>query len=363
MNPISLSSRAFRKRGFTLIELLVVIAIIALLVSILLPSLGKARDLAKAAITLSNQKQFTLATLNYAADNREILSGYTPPEPNPGGTTWTIRMYAGPGVAPTPITVDTEVAWMSLRGYDLIFRNSTPEYLLSPGSVPTNWLPQINYSHLPLVDYMSKRLPDPVILGAADTQRQDWQFKLRSGSRPETVTGLEGDASETFRYPYSSSFSYSLHATFPDRDGATGNIRQGSNLGTFLTRSSPSFRLSRRRISEVASPARKVAWVEAFARHSGNKKLPAYHMNDRAEPIASFFDGSARFIKSADASRGAYTLVSGIPIEPLSLTYDRTGMVEDLPWTNGMDTYTGPELRGQIRWTKGGLKGYDFTGK
>ncbi len=363
MDIVTFRDRVPLKRGFTLIELLVVIAIIALLVSILLPSLGKARDLAKAAITLSNQKQFTLATLNYATDNREVLSGYTPPEPNPGGTTWTIRMYAGEGVAPVVRTVASEVEWMSLRGYDLIFRNSTPEYLLAPGSVPTNWLPQINYSHLPLIEYMSKRLPDPVVLGAADIQRQDWQYKLRTGSRPETVTGLSGPATATFRYPYSSSFSYALHATFPDRDGTSGNIRQGSHLGTFFVTPSVTFRLSRRRASDVASPSRKVAWVEAFARHSGSKKLPAYHMNNRAEPIASFFDGSARFIKSADATRGAYTLASGIVIEPLSLSYDRAGMVEDLPWTTGTDTYTGPELRGQIRWTKGGLKGFDFTGR
>ena len=57
-----------RRRGFTLIELLVVIAIIALLVSILLPSLKKARELAKAAACLCNQRSQGLGLAVYLSD-------------------------------------------------------------------------------------------------------------------------------------------------------------------------------------------------------------------------------------------------------------------------------------------------------
>ncbi len=56
------------RSGFTLIELLVVIAIIAILAAILFPVFAQARDKARAASCLSNEKQWSLAFLQYAQD-------------------------------------------------------------------------------------------------------------------------------------------------------------------------------------------------------------------------------------------------------------------------------------------------------
>ncbi|MEI8194719.1 MAG: prepilin-type N-terminal cleavage/methylation domain-containing protein, partial [Phycisphaerae bacterium] len=61
-------------RGFTLIELLVVVAIIALLISILLPSLGKARRQATAVACQSNLKQVYMAYVYYALDQNNTLA-------------------------------------------------------------------------------------------------------------------------------------------------------------------------------------------------------------------------------------------------------------------------------------------------
>lgn len=59
------------RRGFTLIELLVVVAIIALLISILLPTLGNARESAKRGVCGQNLRGLTNACKTYAFDNRE----------------------------------------------------------------------------------------------------------------------------------------------------------------------------------------------------------------------------------------------------------------------------------------------------
>ncbi len=65
-----LRDSTMRRHAFTLIELLVVISIIALLIAVLLPALGQAREAAKSMACLSNLRQSAIALSTYSGDQR-----------------------------------------------------------------------------------------------------------------------------------------------------------------------------------------------------------------------------------------------------------------------------------------------------
>jgi len=105
--PRQKRSRKNRQSGFTLIELLVVITIMAMLMSILLPGLSRAREAGKGVVCLSNIRQLTLAWNFYAMESEDKLcSPDTYWNDTPGSNYW---VADGP-VVPSNYTGGTETA-------------------------------------------------------------------------------------------------------------------------------------------------------------------------------------------------------------------------------------------------------------
>lgn len=129
------------REAFTLIELLVVIAIISLLVSILMPSLRTARELAQRAVCATNLKSMGLAVGLYTEDNQASVSI----EYNPW--MWKSNYWQGQ-LAPyfgKEGSVESDFVYASYSGGPVANNPKYPDVLIAGFQCPTSFVKDYNY--------------------------------------------------------------------------------------------------------------------------------------------------------------------------------------------------------------------------
>ena len=342
--------RPARRTGFTLVELLLIIAIIALLISILLPALGKARKSARLAVCESNMRQSATALSTYSADSRGTLCSFSW---KPGATN---TAYADLTNVTDPVMAH------AYQAVD-IARRRAPHATAGYYTPFSDRIMDRNFSHLPLIDggYFSDRMPEPTTACPEDRTTLLWQKGAYDDTFITSILAQTGDpdpnSSNGFKrqLPFWCTYQFVPYVWSADRGPGLVYQATGAPGYHFLFNVPGNAKWVTRALDDVLFPSQKVWQFDLWDRHFAKREL-WYAYSTAAQPIV-FFDGSVSVRKTRDANPGWNP---SAPTSPSSTVYLYWPVGSDPPTRSGAPYES---VTGYFRWTRSGLKGVDFGGK
>lgn len=337
------------RRAFVLADLASLLAVGGVMLALAIAGMAESRRTSRLDESIDNLKRINHGTESHAADFDGRLWGFT----------WqageTVQYLDENGDLVETTLPDSDLQAAAYQAIHLIRllddrvgENSFP--------VPSNWMPHVIYSHLPLVEYLGANPLDRWTADPGDTVRANWKDDPIDKFDNGFWLPLQPDPGNPVnrRWPYSSSYN-ATPATWDQNQsdlefGQGLRVSQGGTHNAYNVPPDPD--LFPMNLQDVTYPAGKVYVHDSFQRHFGPCST-FYGFDDARIPLA-FLDGSVSVRQTRDANPGWSPNSETVPCDVF--------LYQPSQWEPPSCDTDDNIAKGYYNWTRGGMKGLDFGG-